>query len=75
MTPQEAIIKAVEIAGSQHLLAAQIGCSQANVSKMIKAGKASPAYVLSIEEATAVSRHDLAPLFYPRTPVSRSRVG
>lgn len=67
MTPKEALQKSIDEAGSQEALAKRIGCTQQGIGKMLnKAGRASPRYVLAIEAATGVSRHDLDPDIYPR---------
>lgn len=63
----EALERAVELAGSQAKLAAAIGVSQPSIWKMVnQAKRASVDYVLAIEAATGVSRHDLRPDIYPR---------
>lgn len=67
ITPHEAIRKAVDALGSQGALAEQIGLSTTSVWKMVNnARRASAEYVLAIEAATGVSRHDLRPDLYPR---------
>lgn len=62
-----AILRAVEVAGSQTRLAQLVGCSQQAVAKWIVRGRAPAERVLSIEAATngAVTRHDLRPDLYP----------
>jgi|LUMV01.1.fsa_nt_gb DNA-binding transcriptional regulator YdaS (Cro superfamily) len=63
----DSLNEAVRIAGSQSELARQIGVAQASVWKMLhKAHRASAEFVLKIEAATGVSRHDLRPDLYPR---------
>ena len=66
MTPFEALTAAMEKAGSQSALARICGCSQAAVWKMAQARRLSVGYVLQVEKATGVSRHDLRPDIYPR---------
>lgn len=62
-----ALHKATRIAGSQAALASQIGVSTTAVWKMLnKAQRASAEFVLKIEAATGISRHDLRPDLYPR---------
>lgn len=64
--PVEAFAKAIEIAGSQTKLAKVCGCTQGNISQLIRAGKPLPAeYVLKVEAETGISRHDLRPDLYP----------
>lgn len=57
--------KAVVAAGSQAALAAQIGCSQQHVSRMLQSGRVTAEYVLRIEAATGVPRWELRPDLYP----------
>ena len=54
---------AIHRAGSQTALARLIGAKQQNVWDWVNKNnnKASPSYVLAIEAATGVSRHDLRP--------------
>lgn len=70
ITPQlqeTAIEKAVRIAGGQSALAAEIGgkVRQGYVWKWLKAGRVPPPYVLAVERATGVPRHELRPDIYP----------
>lgn len=66
-TELDSLERAVSIAGSQSELARQIGVAQASVWKMVnRAKRASAEFVLKIEAATGVSRHDLRPDLYPR---------
>lgn len=66
-------VKALELAceelGGQKPLADAIGTSQSQIWYWLKrAKKGVPAeFVLRIERATGVSRHDLRPDLYPRT--------
>lgn len=63
----DSLEEAIRVAGSQSELARQIGVAQASVWKMLhKAHRASAEFVLKIEAATGVSRHDLRPDLYPR---------
>ena len=65
-TPHEALLTAIEVAGSQSALSRQCGMSQPVISLWLKAGKGcSPEHVLAIEAATNVPRHDLRPDIYP----------
>lgn len=66
-SPKASLEKAIDLAGSQAELARQIGLSQTSVWKMLhRAGRATAEFVLKIEVATGVSRHDLRPDLYPR---------
>jgi DNA-binding transcriptional regulator YdaS (Cro superfamily) len=62
--------RAVSAAGSQAALAAKIGTTQQNISRMLRSAehKVAAEYVLPIERATGVSRHDLRPDLYPAEP-------
>lgn len=60
-----AIEKAVEAAGGQQALAAAVGVKYQAVQKWLRAERVPAERVLSIEEATGVSRHDLRPDIYP----------
>ena len=65
-TPFEALLTAVERAGSQSALARVCGVSQTSVWKWLQSSKRIPAeYVLRVEEVTGVSRHALRPDIYP----------
>ncbi len=66
MTPFEALMAAVEKAGSQSALARMVGCSNTAVWKWVQSSKRMPAeFVLKTEAATGVSRHCLRPDIYP----------
>jgi len=77
MTPFEALTVAMERAGSQTALSRICGCSQPAVWKMLESSKRlSTQYVLLVEAATGVSRHDLRPDIYPHPivqPVNTNR--
>ena len=48
-------------------MARLVGVAQPSVFKWLRGKKALPAkYVLTVEEATGISRHDLNPEIYPR---------
>jgi DNA-binding transcriptional regulator YdaS (Cro superfamily) len=65
-SPYEALLAAVEAAGSQSALARICGVGQPAVWKWIQSSKRVPAeHVLAIEAATGVSRHILRPDIYP----------
>lgn len=65
-TPDEALQEAIKIAGGQTKLGALLKISQTAISKWAIAGKGcSGRFALKIEKATGVSRHELAPEFYP----------
>lgn len=66
---RQAVEKAVEIAGGQLSLAKKIGTGQATVWKWLNRARREvpPAdYVLLIEQATGITRHELRPDLYPR---------
>lgn len=66
-TPLEALDKALQHAGSQAALARICGVTATAVWKWLQSSKRLPAeYVLRVEAATGVSRHDLRPDIYPR---------
>ena len=62
-TQLESLRTAVQIAGGQLALANQLGIKQGHVWSWLNTGRqrASGRYVLAIEAATGVSRHDLRP--------------
>ena len=65
-TPYEALLAAVDAAGSQSALARAVGCSNTAVWKWCQSSKRMPAeFVLKAETATGVSRHELRPDIYP----------
>src|SRR5690348_1150760 len=67
LSPFEAFDLAVTRAGSQSDLARICGCTPANISQLLQKRRELPAeYVLKVEAATGVSRHDLRPDLYPR---------
>lgn len=76
LTPYAALLKAVEKAGSQSALARIAGVTQPSVWKWVQSSKRVPAeYVLDIEAATGVSRHDLRPDIYPRETMVDRGIG
>lgn len=62
--PNPALAEAVRRAGSQASLAKAIGVTQQTVSNWLKA-KTAAEYVLAIERATGVPRHEIRPDVYP----------
>lgn len=64
---KKALLEAIEIVGSQTLLANAINTSQQNVSNWLRSGSISPEFVIPIENATSgkVNRHRLNPVIYP----------
>lgn len=73
-TPYEALLKAVETAGSQSALSRICSVGQPAVWKWLQSTKRVPAeYVLRIEAATGVSRYHLRPDIYPVEPEASSR--
>lgn len=66
ITPYQALIQAVDAAGSRARLARKCGCSTTAVWKWVQSAKrVSPEYVLRVEAATGVSRNLLRPDIYP----------
>jgi DNA-binding transcriptional regulator YdaS (Cro superfamily) len=64
----EALTSALQRAGSQAKFARICGCTEPNVWQLIRAQRPLPArYVLNVEAATGVSRHELRPDIYPVT--------
>jgi DNA-binding transcriptional regulator YdaS (Cro superfamily) len=62
----DALLRSIEVAGSQSALARLLCCSTTSVWKMVnKAGRMSHEYVLKAEAETGVSRHELRPDIYP----------
>lgn len=68
MSPSEALSTAIEAAGGQTGLARICGCTQGAIWQMLNKddAKLSHKFVLKVEAATGVSRHDLRPDLYPR---------
>lgn len=65
--PSSALHRAVDVAGGQTELARKLGTSQARVWQWLRPGRRLPAeYVLQIERATGVPRHELRPDLYPQ---------
>ncbi len=61
----EALRKAIAVAGGQTALAAKIGKTQGHVSKWLERDALPADMVLAVEQATGVPRHDLRPDIYP----------
>lgn len=62
VTPQDALRRAVEIAGSQAALARILGISQPSVWKWLDKGKPLPAeHVHTVVAATGISKEELRP--------------
>lgn len=58
--------RAIEAAGSQSELARIVGCTPANVHQHLRARRLLPArFVLSVEAALGIPRHELRPDIYP----------
>lgn len=76
LTPFEALTLAVDKAGSQAEIARIAEVSPTAVWKWVQSSKRVPAeFVLKIEAATGVSRHDLRPDIYPREVMVDQRAG
>lgn len=67
MSPYDALLKAIEIAGSQAKLATICGCTQGAVWQMLnkQEPRLSHKFVLEVEAATGVPRWQLRPDLYP----------
>lgn len=66
MTNLESLQKAIDIAGGQHALARLCKTTQPRIWNWMNRDKKVPAeFVLPIEKATGVSRHQLRPDIYP----------
>lgn len=66
LTPAAVLANAVEAAGGQTAFAAICGCTQGNIWQLLKKESPLPAqYVLKVESALGISRHDLRPDLYP----------
>lgn len=73
---ETSIEQAVRLAGGQTALAKALkgkhpNVKQQNVWKWLRAKRVSAEFVLAIEAATGVSRHDLRPDIYPTTDTNR----
>ena len=76
LTRFEALKQAVSIIGTQQAFADLLQVSQPRVWRWLNQSKQLPAeYVLKIEAATGVSRHDLRPDIYPREIMTDRHVG
>ena len=59
--------RAIDALGSMSALAAAVGTSRQNISGMRKrGGQLTPQYVIRVEQATGIPRHELRPDLYPR---------
>ena len=66
-SPFDVFRRAVGIAGSQAKFAKGVGCTQGNISQLLRNRRELPAqFVLKAEAETGVSRHELRPDLYPR---------
>lgn len=76
LTRFEALKLAVETIGTQQAFADLLEVSQPRVWRWLNQSKQLPAeFVLKIEAATGVSRHDLRPDIYPRETMTDRHVG
>ncbi len=66
LTPQQAFVKAVELAGGQSAFARLVGCTPGNIWQLLKKESLlPPAYVLAAEAGTGAPRWALRPDIYP----------
>ena len=65
MTSQKALKEAIKVAGGTTALAKALGTSKQAVNAWLHNGLP-PEWVLSVEDATGVSRYDLRPDIYRR---------
>lgn len=61
MTPTDALLKAIRVAGSEALLAARIGYTQAAISHARRRGAVSAEMAVNIEAVTGIKRAWLRP--------------
>ena len=67
LDPTAAFKRAHASAGGHSALGRICGCSPANIFQLLERGSPLPGrFVLKVEAATGVSRHDLRPDLYPR---------
>ena len=64
-TPSNTIQKAIDVAGNSFALADALGVSASKVRMWKSRCSVPPQYVIPIEKATGVSRHELRPDIYP----------
>lgn len=65
--PAAALADAITMLGGQAAMGRLVGVAQPTVWRWVKARKPlPPEYVLAVETATGISRHDLNPDIYPR---------
>lgn len=62
---QNAAVRAAVAAGGQSALARALGCTPQNVQRWCATGRVPAERVLTVEQATGVSRHELRPDLYP----------
>ena len=65
MNEMTALKRAIQVAGSMRQLGEQIDCSTHQIGMWRYRRRIPAEYVLSIEKATGVSRHELRPDIYP----------
>ena len=69
MKPNQAWAKAIEIAGNKTEMAKIVGRTRQAVSMKVRPP---PEWVLDIERATGISRHDLRPDIFGKAPKERA---
>lgn len=66
-SPHQVFANAVVTHGGQTRFAEVCGCTQGNIWQLLRKQSPLPAqYVLKVESAFGISRHDLRPDLYPR---------
>lgn len=74
VTPAEAFARAVEIAGGQAPTSRLVDVTQGAIWQRLNGSKPAAAeWVLKLEAATGISRHDLRPDIYPRENTTAPR--
>ena len=75
-TTIDALKRAIVLIGGQAAMGRLLGVSQPSVWYWVNKQKPLPSeHVLTVEEATGISRHDLRPDIYPREDLPAARNG
>ena len=71
MSELSALRKAVKVAGGQTALARAVDAKQVNIWSWLNRSKRTPPeYVIPVEKATGIPRHELRPDIYPLDEVT-----